>query len=100
MWTPDLSVCIAVYRRHRPPNLKTLSASLEAAAPGLTTELIVALNGIGANDAELPPWARQVQFSQNRGVPVAWNSAARLAKAPILVIANDDLDLGAGSLAT
>jgi GT2 family glycosyltransferase len=100
MWTPDLSVCIAVYRRHRPPNLRTLSASLEAAAPGLTTELIVALNGISAKDAELPPWAKHVQFAQNRGVPVAWNSAARLARAPILVIANDDLDLEAGSLAT
>jgi O-antigen biosynthesis protein len=96
---PDISICVAVYRQHRVPNLGSLSASLPAALGELTSELIVALNGISATDAGVPSGATTVEFDRNRGVPVAWNAAARLARSPLLCVVNDDVVLGRGSLA-
>lgn len=95
---PDISVCVAVYRRHGPPNLATLAAALPRAAGRFSFELVVALNGIGREEAGVPPEARVVEFEVNRGVPVAWNAAARSAAGGVLCVANDDVELGEGSL--
>jgi GT2 family glycosyltransferase len=95
---PDISVCVAVYRRHDEPNLSSLRASLPAALGGLRGELIVALNGVSAVDAGVPAGVATVAFDRNRGVPIAWNAAARLARAPVLCVVNDDVVLGEDSL--
>jgi GT2 family glycosyltransferase len=87
-----------VHRRHRPPNLASLAASLPLALDGLRGELIVALNGVSANAADVPREASIVTFDVNRGVPVAWNAAARRARADSLCVVNDDVVLGPGSL--
>jgi GT2 family glycosyltransferase len=94
----DISVCVAVYKRHPEPNLHTLAASLPAALGSLKGELIVTLNGLASADAHVPDCASTVGFDVNRGVPVAWNAAARLARAPILCVVNDDVVLGRDSL--
>lgn len=99
MTVPDLSVCVAVYRPHRAPNVATLAASLPEAAGNLSWELVVTLNGIDASRARVPVGARTVAFAENRGVPIAWNAAAAEAKGRLLCIANDDVVLGRGSLA-
>ena len=90
---------MAVYKRHGEPNLPTLAASLPAALGELSCELIVALNGISATAASVPEGATTVSFEVNRGVPVAWNAAARRARAPVLCIVNDDVVLGPDALA-
>jgi hypothetical protein len=95
---PDISICVAVYRRHGEPNLGSLSASLPGALGHLKAELIVALNGITAPDAGVPAGCTCVAFDVNRGVPVAWNAAARRARAPVLCVVNDDVVLGRDSL--
>jgi O-antigen biosynthesis protein len=95
---PDISICIASYQRHDAPNVATIAASLPAAAPGRTTELVVALNGIGADDARVPADGRTVDLGENRGVAPGWNAAARAATGDVLVFANDDAELGPGSL--
>ncbi|MFP5362086.1 MAG: glycosyltransferase family 2 protein [Thermoleophilia bacterium] len=99
MTIPDLSVCVAVYRRHRSPNISTLAASLDAAVGDRSWELVVTLNGIGAAHAGVPAFARTVGFDDNRGVPIAWNAAAREATGRLLCIINDDVVLGPASLA-
>jgi hypothetical protein len=96
--TPDISICVAVYKRHREPNLGSLAASLPGALGQLRGELIVALNGITAADAGVPADSSCVAFDVNRGVPVAWNAAARLARAPVLCVVNDDVIFGRDSL--
>ncbi len=96
---PDISICVAVYKRRREPNLSSLVASLPAALGALVGELIVVLNGISAARASVPAGAQTVAFELNRGVPVAWNAAARLARAPLLCVLNDDVVLGADSMA-
>jgi GT2 family glycosyltransferase len=95
---PDISICVAVYQRHDAPNLRSLYASLPAALGDLKGELIVALNGISSAAANVPDSAATVAFDRNRGVPVAWNAAARLARAPVLCVINDDVVLGRDSL--
>jgi len=95
---PDISVCVAAYKRHSEPNLGSLAASLPGALGRLKGELIVALNGITAADAGVPPGSSCVAFDVNRGVPVAWNAAARRARAPVLCVVNDDVVLGRDSL--
>lgn len=95
----DLSVCVAVYRRHRAPNLASLAASLHEAIGARSWELVVALNGIDPARVRVPVGARTVAFAENRGVPIAWNAAAAEAKGRLLCIANDDVVLGGGSLA-
>lgn len=95
---PDVSVCVAVYKQHRKPNLATLAESMREALGPLRGELIVALNGVSAKEAGVPSDASTVAFEVNRGVPVAWNAAARLARAPVLCIVNDDVILGRDSL--
>jgi GT2 family glycosyltransferase len=94
----DLSVCVPVLRAHRAPNLASLAEQLPAAAGGLRTELVVVLNGIGADAAGVPPGATVVAFDHNRGVPVAWNAAARAARGRVLAFVNDDVALGPRSL--
>jgi GT2 family glycosyltransferase len=96
--TPDLSVCVAVYKRHREPNLSSLAETLGKALGPLTGELVVVLNGISPTDAGVPASAQTVAYGVNRGVPVAWNAAARLARGPVLCFVNDDVSLGPGSL--
>jgi hypothetical protein len=114
---PDISICVAVYKRHGVPNLGSLAASLPGALGRLKGELIVALNGVSAADAGVPGTSTgdagvpgdastmtlggvsTVAFEVNRGVPVAWNAAARLARAPVLCVVNDDVVLGRDSLA-
>jgi len=95
---PTLSVCVAVYRRHRAPNLATLAGQLEAAADGLSCELVVALNGISAERAGVPAGAVTTDLGANRGVSVGWNRAAAIARGEVLVFVNDDLALGPSSL--
>jgi GT2 family glycosyltransferase len=95
---PDISICVAVYKRHIEPNLESLVASLPEALGHLKAEVIVALNGITAADAGIPTCSTCVAFDVNRGVPVAWNAAARRARAPVLCVVNDDVVLGRDSL--
>jgi hypothetical protein len=95
---PDISVCVAVYKRHSEPNLGSLVASLPGALGHLKAELIVALNGVTAAEAGIPAGSACVAFDVNRGVPVAWNAAARRARAPVLCVVNDDVVLGRDSL--
>jgi GT2 family glycosyltransferase len=92
-------VCVPVYRRHDPPNLETLAEGLEPALGGMTGELVVALNGISAEDAAVPSGGVCVDLGVNRGVSPGWNAAARAATGDLLCFANDDVVLGAGALA-
>jgi GT2 family glycosyltransferase len=96
---PEVSVCVAVYRRHEPPNLASLGTQLAAALGGLEGELVVALNGIDAVAAEAPSDAVTVELEVNRGVAPGWNAAARAARGEVLCFANDDVALGRGALA-
>lgn len=95
-----VSVCVPVYRTHPAPNLSTLEASLESALDGLDGELVVALNGVAADDLAISPRTRVVDLRVNLGVAPGWNAAARIASGDVLVFANDDVVLGPGSLAT
>ena len=95
---PAVSVCVAVWREHGPPNLASLCRSLGAALDGLTGELVVALNGLTAEQAQLPTWARSVAFDVNRGVPRAWNAVAGEARGDVLCFVNDDVSLGSGAV--
>jgi GT2 family glycosyltransferase len=94
----DVSVCVPVWKAHRPPNLASLAASLPAALQGLKGELVVVLNGVAQSQLTIPSDARIVVFSENRGVSAGWNQAAAVASAPVLCFANDDLEFGPGSL--
>jgi len=94
-----ISVCVAVYRVHAPPNVAALGAALPASLGGQDGELVVALNGIDASTAGVPAHALTVDLGVNRGVAPAWNAAARAAGGDVLVFCNDDVELGAGSLA-
>ena len=96
--TPEVSVCVPVYKGHAEPNLASVASRMHDALDGLKGELVVALNGISAADAEAPAWARVVDLGQNRGVSPGWNAAARAAGGRVLVFCNDDVLLGAGSL--
>ena len=96
---PGLSVCVAVYRRHRSPNLSTLLKDLPEAAAGIPYEVLVVLNGISARAAGVNGKVRLISHPRNRGVPTAWNAAARAAQGDVLVVVNDDVRLGPGSLA-
>jgi GT2 family glycosyltransferase len=93
-----VSICVPVWKRHRPPDLATLQASLRDALAGLDGELIVVLNGISRSQAPLRPETVVIEFGMNRGVPVAWNRAAAAASAEVLCFANDDVVLGASAL--
>src|SRR6476619_2935595 len=86
---PDVSVCVAVWKRRGEPNVGTLAASLPAALDGLAGEIVVSLNGVSAGDVPLPPGARTVEFETNRGVSVGWNAAAARASGDVLCFAND-----------
>jgi GT2 family glycosyltransferase len=96
----QVSVCVPSYRAHDAPNLATLAAALPAALDGVSGELVVALNGIDASAARVPDGAVSVDLGVNRGVAPGWNAAAAQASGSILCFANDDLELGPGSLAT
>lgn len=97
----DISVCVPVYKAHGAPNIATVAAALaDAAGPDLRAELCVALNGISAADALVPAGTRTVDLGVNRGVAPGWNAAAGVATGRVLCFANDDLELGPGSLAT
>ena len=95
---PDVSICSPVYRAHPAPNLGTLATSLPTALDGLDGELVVALNGISAEDAGAPADATTVDLGVNRGVAPGWNAAAGAASADVLCFANDDVVLGAAAL--
>jgi GT2 family glycosyltransferase len=94
-----ISVCTAVYRAHPAPNVAGLAAVLRAALEGQHGELVVALNGIDASAAGVGEDVRTVDLAVNRGVAPAWNAAAGAAGGDVLVFCNDDVQLGAGSLA-
>lgn len=94
-----VSVCCAVYRVHEAPNVSSLAADLPAALGEAEGDLIVALNGISASKAGVPPGARTVELALNMGVSPGWNAAADAASGEILVFANDDVKLGPGSIA-
>lgn len=93
-----ISVCVAVYRPHPPPNVKGLAATLDAALGSRDGELVVALNGIDPELAGVPAGVRTIDLGVNRGVAPAWNAAARGADGETLVFCNDDVELGARSL--
>jgi GT2 family glycosyltransferase len=95
---PDISICVPVWKRHSPPDLATLQASLHHALAGLTAELIVVLNGVSRSDVLLTERTVVVEFATNRGVPVAWNRAAAAANAEVLCFVNDDVVLGHSAL--
>jgi GT2 family glycosyltransferase len=94
-----ISVCVAVYRVHSAPNVAGLAATFGEALDGREGELVVALNGVDATAVGVPPAARAVELGANLGVAPAWNAAARAVAGEILVFCNDDVELGAGSLA-
>jgi GT2 family glycosyltransferase len=98
MTPPRLSICVAVHRVHGEPNLASVAASLPAALAGLGGELVVALNGISAEAAAVPPGAVVTDLGTNLGVSSGWNAAAEASTGEILVFANDDVTLGPGSL--
>jgi GT2 family glycosyltransferase len=93
------SLCVPVYRAHPAPNVASLAATLPAALSRREGELVVALNGISAQDAGVPESARTVNHEQNLGVAPGWNAAARIASGDVLIFGNDDVELGAGALA-
>src|SRR3954454_22636423 len=93
-----VSVCVPVYKQHDEPNLATLAHDLPAALDGVDGELVVVLNGISAADARAPKDAVLVEQPVNRGVPAGWNLGAGAERGDVLVFANDDLELGPGSL--
>lgn len=95
---PDISLCVAVYRTHDAPNIASIAAQLPAALGDRTGELVVALNGIDAIAAGVPDSVRTVPLPLNRGVAPGWNAAASGASGRTLVIGNDDVGLGPGSL--
>ena len=95
---PRLSVCVAVYRDHGAPNLSTLIADLPDAVAGLSYETVVVLNGVPPDRAGAADGTRVIAYPENRGVPIAWNAAADAARGELLVVTNDDVRLGAGSL--
>lgn len=94
-----ISVCVAVYRAHSEPNVAAIERALPAALAGEEGELVVALNGIDAAQAEVAQHALTVDLHANMGVAPAWNAAAREARGDVLVVCNDDVELGGGSLA-
>jgi GT2 family glycosyltransferase len=94
-----ISVCIPSYKPHPAPNLATVGLGLPAALAGEPGELVVALNGIGAEEVGVPAGAVTVRLPRNRGVAPGWNAAAGGARGDVLVFANDDLELGPASLA-
>ncbi|MDQ4041722.1 MAG: hypothetical protein M3141_08225 [Actinomycetota bacterium] len=98
MTRPEVSVCVAVYRRHAAPNVASLGAQLAAALDGVAGELVVALNGLTASEAGVPAEARTVDLGVNRGVAPGWNAAAAEALGRSLVFCNDDAELGPRSL--
>src|SRR3954452_5448279 len=93
-----VSVCVPVYKQHDEPNLATLADDLPAALDGVDGELVVVLNGISAADARAPKDAVLGEQRVNLGVPAGWNLGAAAARGDVLVFANDDLELGPGSL--
>jgi GT2 family glycosyltransferase len=95
---PDVSVCVPVYQAHDEPNLASLARSMPAALGSLEGELVVALNGISADDAGVPGGAVTADLGVNRGVAPGWNAAARAATGDVLCFANDDVVLGRGAL--
>jgi GT2 family glycosyltransferase len=94
-----ISVCVAVYKAHPAPNLATLGGALADALSGEVAELCVALNGIGAAEADVPDFALTKPLAVNMGVAPGWNAAATLAGGDILIFANDDCEPGADSFA-
>ena len=94
-----ISVCVAVYRAHPAPNVAAIGTALSDALGGRPGELAVALNGIDADSAQVPSGARTVELAVNRGVAPGWNAAAEASSGDVLVFCNDDVELGAGSLA-
>jgi GT2 family glycosyltransferase len=76
----------------------SLASSVPAALGAFSGELVVALNGVSIEQAGVPAGARVVDLGVNRGVAPGWNAAARMARGDVLVFANDDVILGAGSL--
>jgi GT2 family glycosyltransferase len=95
---PDISVCVPIWKAHKPPNIGSLAASMPDALDGLVGELLVVLNGVSREAVALPGDSRVIVLSENHGVPAAWNRAALDARAPVLCFANDDVMLGPGSL--
>jgi GT2 family glycosyltransferase len=71
---------------------------LHEALAGLRGELIVVLNGISAAKVEVPEDALVLEFDVNRGVPVAWNQAAKASQGDVLCFINDDVVLGSSAL--
>jgi GT2 family glycosyltransferase len=94
-----ISVCVAVYRAHEAPNLAGIAAALPGALDGRDGQLVVALNGVRADAAGVPEDALSVDLRVNRGVAPGWNAAARASEGDVLVFCNDDVELGAGSVA-
>jgi GT2 family glycosyltransferase len=98
MTSVDMSVCVPVYKAHPEPNAVTVGQTMERAADGLRAELVIALNGLPASDAGLPPEAQVIDLGVNRGVSPGWNAAAAASHGRVLVFCNDDIALGARSL--
>jgi GT2 family glycosyltransferase len=94
-----ISVCVAVYRAHAAPNVAGIARGLSAALADRPGELVVALNGVDAATAGISANARTVDLGANHGVAPGWNAAARAGSGDVLVFCNDDVELGAGSLA-
>jgi len=97
---PEVSICVATYKAHRPPNLGTLGDQIHDALGRFSGELIVSLNGISRANAQVPEFAHTVDLDINRGVAPGWNAAARAALGGVLVFANDDLELNQRSVET
>jgi O-antigen biosynthesis protein len=96
---PVISVCVPVYEAHEEPNVATLAASVPDALGQHDGELVIALNGVSAEQAAVPESVVVVDLGVNRGVAPGWNAAARAARGEVLVFTNDDVVLGPDSLA-
>jgi GT2 family glycosyltransferase len=94
-----ISLCVPVYRVHGPPNLAAIAGALGEALAGEEGELVVALNGLDAAAAGAAEGALLVDLGVNRGVAPGWNAAANASSGDVLVFCNDDVELGAASLA-
>jgi GT2 family glycosyltransferase len=95
----SISVCVPVHRRHPPPNVHSVAQMLPAALADQGGELVIALNGVSAEPVSSAAPTHVVDLGENLGVAAGWNAAARVAEGEILAFANDDTELGPGSLA-
>jgi ADP-heptose:LPS heptosyltransferase/GT2 family glycosyltransferase len=94
---PDLSVILVNWNSWVPYTHKMLY-KLEQTIKDASWELILVDNGSREDGPYLANWthprlAKKVLFSENRGLPAAWNEAARHAGGRVLAFMNTDVQI-------